>query len=259
MLSRYKSHKKADAAAACRQASKPPANPSAAVETSSSTMCSSLSSEETATADFYFRFSAHLQKMDLACFPPSPLPRKSIRKHFLWTLRAAAHPLINQDALVSSSPLPSPLCAKFYSCSCCRPSAMDNKHNPLGQPHTADDRQVQKSCDSQRWPSVLSVSCVSQQLGILGRWCSGIWSGGRKYDWRRFAVTRSWSRSAQMQTVAPGWLRPVMKLAHCSTDWQAGISEIHLLRRDRFGILPSKEGERAALWRPCCVTFEEIS
>lgn len=43
-----------------------PANPSAAVETSSSTMCSSLSSEQTATADFYFRFSAHLQKMDLA-------------------------------------------------------------------------------------------------------------------------------------------------------------------------------------------------
>lgn len=87
----------------------PPANPSAAVETSSSTMCSFLSSEETATADFYFRFSAHLQKMDLVFPPlPTPPPRTSIRKHFLWARRAAARPRINQDALVSSSLLPSP-------------------------------------------------------------------------------------------------------------------------------------------------------
>lgn len=37
-----------------------------------------------------------------------------------------------------------PLCAKYYSCSCCRPSATDNKHNPFTVPRGADDGQVQK-------------------------------------------------------------------------------------------------------------------
>lgn len=246
MLSRYKSHKKGRCSRSLQAPSKPqqiPAQPWRPAPVLCVHLCPVSRRRQLI---FILDSPPTCKRWTWLDFPPltPPPPRKSIRKHFLWTLRAAARPLINQDALVSSSSLPSPLCAKFYSCSCCRPSAMDNKHNPHAEPHTVDDRQVQKSCDGQRWLSVLSVSCVSQQLGILGRWCGGIWSGGRKYDWRHFAVTSSWSRLAQMQTVAPGWLRPVMKLAHCSTDWHARISEIHLLQRDRFGILPSEEAER---------------
>lgn len=84
MLSRYKSHKKRQMQPQPAGSLRAPANPSAAVETSSSTMCSSLSSEQTATADFYFRFSAHLQKMDLAGFSsPHPSPAKEIHKEAL--------------------------------------------------------------------------------------------------------------------------------------------------------------------------------
>lgn len=113
-----------------RGPSKLKANPSAELETSSSTMCSFLSNEETVAADFILDPPPTCKRWTWAVFPfyffsrrrPRWLCcralRKHIRKYFL-SLSADACLPINQVTLVSSSRLPSRL-TKYSGCSCYR-------------------------------------------------------------------------------------------------------------------------------------------
>lgn len=178
-----------DAAAAHRLPPSLQRNPSAVVETSSSTMCPAQSSEETAA--FYFRFPAHFQKMDLVCCSPLPIPAcEEIHKEALPVQRSPADKSGRPGFIIIAAVTPCALNA--HSRSCCRPSTTDNKHNPLAVRRRADGGQVRESCHKSE-----VAECLVREVGFAAAWNFGpvMWwnlvAGVVKHDLRHFAVTRS--------------------------------------------------------------------